>query len=112
MKVTVASTTYSVRWEHEDYMQAALMRQFWLEYCWRWGQYPLPPPATETTICVLSADGHIFATARVRRHRRDPYNKNKARRYALAKLLREQFPHMPSVRGLFWHAYREQLGHW
>jgi len=50
--------------------------------------------------------------ARVALNLHDPPNRNKARKFALAKMLRHLFPCHPKTRAHFWDAYRTQLGHW
>ena len=72
----------------------------------RLGVIQLPKP--HITTCILSsADKQIVAQATVRRHKADPYDKDKARRYSLAKVLRETYPGLENleVRRAFWEAY-------
>jgi len=69
----------------------------------------------QTTECHVSE--HQYSeepstyAATVTRYVLDHDSRNKARRFSLAKLLREHFPHKPD-RESFWRAYRAQLGHW
>ncbi len=53
----------------------------------------------------------VISTVRLWVH--DKPNKNKARKFAMAKALRILFlPEQVVERGGFWRAYRAQLGHW
>lgn len=89
MQVKINTTTYHVWWSYDRSM--------------------------ETTTCHARIDGVSVAFdthATVARYYKDPDNRNKARKYSLAKLLRILFPHAHETRRLFWRAYHDQLGHW
>ena len=69
----------------------------------------------DRTYCFLMEDGKVIDSVSVCRYYKDPEDRDKARKYAMTKLLRKQFPNTDSVeqakvskatRKLFWDAYQ------
>lgn len=64
------------------------------------------------TFCFLAdSEGNIIGKSAVKRHYQDPEDRDKARKYSLAKLLKEQFPGVEGkkVRTEFWKAYLDRV---
>lgn len=60
----------------------------------------------EVTTCIVKDENKVeIFRATIKRHVNDVNNKDKARRYSLAKLLKEQFPADKATRRKFWTAY-------
>lgn len=64
-------------------------------------------PAPDTTWCFILEDGKPFVEASVVRYYKDPEDRDKARKYSLAKALRQVFPNREEkeVRVKFWESY-------
>ena len=59
----------------------------------------------DTTHCFLMEDGKVIDNVYVRRYHKDPENRDKARKYALTKLLKKYFPEDKESRKQFWDTY-------
>jgi len=67
------------------------------------------PTVDQTTIFVKRADTkEVLDTAVVVRFHTDPPNKDKARKFALTKVLKALYPNNKELRAPFWEAYKHR----
>lgn len=63
----------------------------------------------DTTWCFLAEEGKVIAEASVVKYYKDVDDRDKARKYAMTKLLRKHFPDDKQLRKQFWEAYMNRV---
>jgi hypothetical protein len=62
----------------------------------------------DTTWCFVTEDGKTIGEASVIRYYKDPNDRDKARKYALQKVLKKLVPDSKEERSKFWEAYLQR----
>lgn len=114
MKVNLNGNLLLVSWRYQNLLLEAMLEDAGIplqnakemnvpELCTALGIKDLPKP--DITHCIVyNTDRAIVCSSTVVKHRKDTFDKEKARKYSLAKLLKENFSDK-QTRKLFWDAY-------